>query len=407
MSKMLGGSLKPLTVLFASVVLLSSCQNTRDDYDITIGQLHPTAVNLSVAVDSEHILREVVPTMGLMLVGTDTFLQAQEFAIGSYEGVRYDMIGNILYVAISDSTILYLDGEYGEVRIYDLQGVFQQVVSSPGEGPGELSFPQTLALNGDTRKLFIADQGGYRIQVFQKTRGAYEFDAAFDMPYGFRTSDMCVMGEHLYVTGYSEKIGHVIHKLTHAGEHLISFGDPYISDNLFVRTHLSRNGSLSCNEEHEVVAYVNQNVPIIRAFDGAGSPLWQVTFADHKPMYVEEGRRRSGQPSITFLSQNPGESTPIFLTQDYFKNSFIASYGTLETAPLDGIRHYFSIQAATGQGTYMGQLVTNKDQRPKQPGILFMNKEYVYTTRRVPYPEIGIYKRDQLFELNGNSYKKQ
>ena len=404
---MLGGSLKLLTVLLACVVLLSSCQSARDDYNVTPGQLHPTAVNLSAAIDSEYTLREAVPARGLMLVGTDKFLQAQEFAIGSYEGARHDMIGNILYVAISDSTISYLDGEYGEVRIYDHQGVLQQVVGSPGEESGKISYPKTLALNGGARKLFIADQGGYRIQVFGKTDGSYEFEGTFKMPYEFRTSDMCVMGEHLYVTGYSEKIVQVIHKLTYTGEHIMSFGDPYISDNLFVRTQLSSDGSLSCNEEHGVVAYVNQTVPIIRAFDGIGALLWQVAFADHRPMNVEEGERGEGRPSITFLSQKPGESTPILLTQDFFTNSFIASYGTLETASLDGARHYFSIQAATGDGTYMGQLVTSENQRPKQPGILFMNKEYVYTTRRVPYPEIGIYKRDQLFELNDDSYNNQ
>ena len=407
---MLGGRLKLLTVLLTCVVLLSSCQSPSDEYDITPGLLHPTEVNLSVAVDSEYALNEAVPAMGLMLVGADTFLQAQEFAIGSFEGTRYDMIGNVVdLVAISDSAILYLDDEYGEVRIYDHQGVFQQAVGSPGEGPGELLFPTALALKGNARKLFIADQDGYRIQVFQKTSGTYELEDIFYMPDPFPTSDMCVMGEHLYVTGFSEKNGKVIHKLTHTGDHVISFGDPYISDNLFVRIHLSDEGRLSCNEEHGVVAYVNQTVPEIKAFDGTGTPLWQVGFADHKPTYVEEGRSESGQPSIRFLSSKPGESNSIFLAQDYFTNSFIAAYSTFETAPplADRVRHYFSIQAATGHGVYIGQLAIKQDQSSKPPDILFMNKKHVYTIRTVPYPEIGVYKRDRLFKLNDDSHNKQ
>ena len=391
------------SIVLAILVVFSSCSSNQED-NVVVGRLHPTEENIPVVSDMRYILREDTSGAQIKLVDVENLSQAEVFSVGAYEGEHHEMLGTILDVAAGSNTLLYMDGEYGEVRVYDQEGTLKQVIGSPGVAPGEFSYLEAVAITSDASKFFVADQSGTRIQIFHKRDNAYEFLDVFPTSHEFFATDICVIRDHLYLHGYSESLDLVIHKVTHEGEYILSFGQPYLSDVPFIKSIISEDGNLVCNETFDTVLYANQTVPILKAYDEVGTLRWQVKFGDHAQMYLPEGRNR-GRPSLSYPPQLPGESSPLFLTTDPVRNSFIISYTTLdpeeeETAAL--VRHYFSVPAESGHGTYLGQHYvgtseSGRFQHPPPPRIVSLNENYAYAVRHFPFPVIGIFKRDLVF----------
>ena len=397
-----------VVVILASLALLASCSRDssadRDlNSDLVNGRLHPTEENFPQITNERHALREDITMGNLQLVNEADFLQTKVFSIGVLEGDKHEMIGSINSIAVADNTLLYLDGEYGEVRVYDYQGSLKQIVGSPGVGPGEFTQVEGVAATGDASRIFVADQGGYRIQVFHKNaEDLYELEHAF-FTNRYVASDICVMGGHVYLAGYSEELELVIHKLTYAGEYITSFGQPYLADNPFVRMILSEQASLVCNEKNRIIAYVNVTVPVLKGYDELGSLLWNVTFPDHNPMYKIETTR----PAIRFLSQQPGESSFLLIATDTFSDAFVASYNTAapaspgddddDSGQLDMTRHYFRVPAVSGEGAYLGSHYLG-DSAQNIPHIMAWGKDYVYAKGSLRFPKIEILDRSRIFE---------
>ena len=393
------------TFIVAILIVFSSCSSNQKD-NIVVGRLHPTEENIPVINDMRYVLREDTSGAQIKLVDVESFLEGEVFSVGAIEGEHHEMLGTILDVAAGDNTLLYIDGEYGEVRVYDQQGTLKQVIGSPGVAPGEFSYLEAVAITSDASKFFVADQSGTRIQIFQRRDNAYELQDMFSMPHDFHATDICVIRDHLYLHGYSESLDLVIHKVTHAGEYILSFGQPYLSDAPFIRYLISDDGRLVCNETYDTVLYANQTVPVLKAYDEVGSLRWQVKFGDHGQMYLMEARNR-GRPALRYPSQlSPGESTFLSLTTDLVSNSFIISYQTLgpekgKTAEL--VQHYFSVPAESGHGTYLGQHYLGTFERGQfrnpaaPPRIVSWNENFAYAVRHFPFPMIGIYERDLLF----------
>jgi hypothetical protein len=382
-----------VVVILASLALLASCG--RD------GRLHPTDENFPQITNERHALSEDTTMGTLQLVNEADFLQTKVYSIGALEGDHHEMIGSINSMVITDSTLLYLDGENGEVRVYDHHGSLKQVVGSLGVGPGEFTHVKGMAATGDAGQFFVADQSGSRIQVFHKNaEDLYELEHAF-FTSGYGASDICVMGGHVYLSGYSEDLDLVIHKLTYSGEYVTSFGQPYLADNLFVRKILSDHGSLVCSEKNRIVAYANVPVPVLKGYDEFGSLLWSVTFPDHSPMYMIETKR----PSILYPDQQAGESTFLLIATDAFSDAFVVSYNTAAPPGNDGpgpademTRHYFSVPVVSGEGVYLGShYLGDTSQRRRIPHIMAWGKDYVYA-KGLSFPKIDILDRSRIFK---------
>lgn len=394
-----------VVVILASLVLLASCGRvSSSDSDLRSnlvnGRLHPTEENFPQISNERHALREDTTVGNLQLVNEADFLQTKVYSIGVLEGDHHEMIGSIHSMAVIDSTLLYLDGEYGELRVYDHQGSLKQIVGSPGVGPGEFTHIEGVAATEDAGQIFVADQGGYRIQVFHKNaEDLYELEHAF-FTNRYVASDICVMGGHVYLAGYSEELELVIHKLTYAGAYVTSFGQPYLADNPFVRMILSEQASLVCNEKNQIIAYVNVTVPVLKGYDELGSLLWSVTFPDHNPMYKIETTR----PSIRHPSQQAGESSFLMIATDVFSDAFVVSYNTAAppgddddgSGPLDMTRYYFSVPAVSGEGAYMGSHYLG-DSAQNIPRIIAWDKDHVYAKSSSRFPKIDIFDRSQIF----------
>ena len=392
------------TFVLAILLVFSSCSSNQKD-NVVVGRLHPTEENIPVITDTRYVLREDTSGAQIKLVDVENFSEAEVFSVGAYEGEHHEMLGTILDVVAGGNTFLYMDGEFKEVRVYDQEGTLKQVVGSPGVAPGEFSYLEAVAITSDASKFFVADQSGTRIQIFQKRDNDYELLDMFSMPHEFFATDICVIRDHLYLHGYSESLDLVIHKVTHEGEYILSFCQPYLSDVPFIKSIISDDGSLVCSETYDTVLYANQTIPILKAYDEVGTLRWQVKFGDHAQMYKREGRNR-GRPSLRYPSQLPGESSFLLLATDPVSNSFIISYTTLgpeeeETAEL--VRHYFSVPAESGHGTYLGQHYLGTFELGQlwhpahPPRIVSLNENYVYAVRHHPFPVIGIFERDLLF----------
>ena len=395
---------KVLMMILVSLVLLASCgRGGNADRDLRSnlvdGRLHPTEENFPDITNERHALREDTTKGDLQLVNESDFLRTKMYSIGTLEGDLDEMIGSINSMAVGDSTLLYLDGEYGQVRVYDYQGSLKQIVGAPGVGPGEFTHAKGFAITWDAAQIFVADQSGYRIQVFHKNaEDLYELKHSF-FTSGYRASDICVMGGHVYLTGYSDELELVIHKLTYAGEYVTSFGEPYLAKNPFVRKILSGQGSLVCNEKNRIVAYTNVVVPVLKGYDELGVLLWSVTFPDHNPTETRETTR----PSITYFEQQTGQSTFLLIAMDTFSDAIVVSYNT--AAPGDygpaeeQTRHYFRVPLVSGKGAYIGaHYLGNKIQWKRQeiPHIVAWGKDYVYA-QSYSFPKIDILDRRKIF----------
>lgn len=391
-------------LVFASLGLLVTigCESSRErrpESNLVDGRLHPTDENFPLITNERHVLTEDTTSVDLQLENGTDFQRARVSSIGISEGDYLEMIGSIhpRSMTATDSIFFYMDEEYGQVRVYDYLGSFIQAIGSPGVGPGEFTHVEGATASEDASRFFILDQYGNRVQIFQKNlEDIYELEHTF-LTSGYMASDICVMGDHIFLTGYSEELDLVIHKLTLTGKYITSFGKPYIAKNSFIRRLLSEQAALACNEKKRVLAYTNVIVPVLRGYDESGSLIWNITFPDHNPIY----NRETSRPSIQYPEQMAGESTFLFLATDPFSDSFVVSYNT--AAPGDGpiesmTRHYFIIPVVTGEGAYLGSHDLGEERlRLNIPHINAWGKDYVYAEGGT-FPEIDILDRNLIFK---------
>lgn len=95
-----------------------------------------------------------------------TLDSAPGLKLGSVDGAKEEQFGSIYGLApLSDGSIAVLDGQAKEVRVFGADGSYLRAVGGAGEGPGELSMPNSVAdLPGDT--LAVYDIAAGRITLF-------------------------------------------------------------------------------------------------------------------------------------------------------------------------------------------------------------------------------------------------
>lgn len=72
------------------------------------------------------------------------------FTVGRAEGADHEMFGTVSAVGFDGDDNLYvLDGQARRVMVYDAAGRFLRQIGRPGEGPGELTWPSSLAVAPD------------------------------------------------------------------------------------------------------------------------------------------------------------------------------------------------------------------------------------------------------------------
>ena len=89
-----------------------------------------------------------------------------EVSIGELEGADEYLFGTVGSIAVNDDhTVYILDTQAQEIRVFDSAGTYIETLGRRGEGPGELSHAEAIALLPDGR-LVVRDPGNSRVQVY-------------------------------------------------------------------------------------------------------------------------------------------------------------------------------------------------------------------------------------------------
>lgn len=202
---------------------------------------------------------------------------------GREDGEDYELLSRVADVATDGKgTIFILDAMPGTraaseaktVHVIDAEANYLGSFGQTGDGPGEFRYPTFLMVADEGNTVLVAGSD-QRVVVFKRTEsGTFEFDKNLRTSTG--ASAACLMRGHFYVVRYQQSSGHVIHKYTMDGDYATGFGTPYEYDNQMVVTFMSDSASISCIEDHGVVAISPQSIPVIRAYNEEGDQLWVV-----------------------------------------------------------------------------------------------------------------------------------
>lgn len=91
--------------------------------------------------------------------------------LGSVDGLGPNMFGDVRGVILDDQgRIIVLDGQAQEVRVFGGDGTYLRTLGRSGEGPGELSRPAGLALDGEGQ-VWVLNWGNARYTAFHPDTG--------------------------------------------------------------------------------------------------------------------------------------------------------------------------------------------------------------------------------------------
>ena len=140
----------PLVVLLS--VLLVGCSDQDSDWTGTV-------------YDSAGVTIVSNPDFGMWAPGEAWTLE-EELRIGAVEGDPEYLFGEILGLTVdSHGRIFVLDFQAQHVQVYSADGVHEQTIGGPGEGPGELSGAVSIFMGpGDT--LLIQDNRALRFNRY-------------------------------------------------------------------------------------------------------------------------------------------------------------------------------------------------------------------------------------------------
>ena len=141
---------RTLTLTLAAATL-AACSTERSS---------PSAQTVEVIGDTT-----IVRSQGPGMWGTTATL-VPEVSIGELEGPDEYLFGTVGSIAVNDDRTVYvLDTQAQHIRVFDSTGTYIKTLGRRGEGPGELSHAEAIALLPDGR-LVVRDPDNMRVQLY-------------------------------------------------------------------------------------------------------------------------------------------------------------------------------------------------------------------------------------------------
>ena len=138
----------------ATAALLTACGTGPGTSDATLDTVVDTIGDTTV-----------VRTLSGSVWGSEGSL-VPEVTIGELDGPEEYLFGRISSIAVNDDgTVYVLDQQAQHVRVFDSLGVYLETLGRRGQGPGELSRAEAIALLPD-RRLVVRDPDNQRVAVF-------------------------------------------------------------------------------------------------------------------------------------------------------------------------------------------------------------------------------------------------
>ena len=360
------------TVLLLSTLVTAGASGKQA---LKLIERHPTPENIPEITDPRFILRENPKS---------TFIDEgayEAITIGVEEGEFHEMFGEVADIAaMGDGTLLVLDSENQEVRVFDYNGLLLGTFGQPGRGPGEFRNPPSDLSVADQRKVvFVAGFSEFLV-AFERQDATTFIPWVTTFPTALIGEAGCAMNGYYWFLGYTSETQGVLHKFTYRGERVASFLDFYKSPRIYISHRMSRQGSIACSEAHGIIALNRVNAPVVTGYKDNGEIAWQVRLADLDPIqYAEHSggtwgwdRPKRGQGIIRSLFTDS--------TGDFYVQYMIAEGNGFDSIPDYG--PLFKIDALTGEGAYMGHAPPVKD----------IDAGYVFSASNDPFPRVVIYK---------------
>lgn len=342
------------------------------------GEEHPSRERLVHPVPASETLRltaaaPLIADDGLLAVGR-AGIGPPYFTIGALDAPAEQVFGAIESVGVGpDGTVLILDVQAREVRIFDERGRALRTVGGYGGGPGEFLEPRSMRVG---REMYVAEASGH-VSVFRF--GADSVAFSHFLHHGGDIWDLCVMRGHVYVHGMTPGDPGTVHVYGLDSELLHSFGEVYRTGNPMIRHQLSR-GRIACAEAADVVLLAPAMLPELRAYSRAGELLWWMEIEDFVPLPVTE--TATGGSLMTFPER--GWHTTIGLAA-----SDVSGAALLQVALItDESRrrkdryarlHTFMISLDDRAGSYV---------EDGWPRVLHWEDGRLFAVRERPYPEL-------------------
>ena len=138
----------------ATAALLTACGTGPGSSDATLDTVVDTIGDTTV-----------VRTLSGSVWGAEASLEP-EVTIGELDGPEEYLFGRIRSIAVNnDGTVYVLDQQAQHVRVFDSSGVYLETLGRRGQGPGEFSRAEAIALLPDGR-LVVRDPDNQRVAVF-------------------------------------------------------------------------------------------------------------------------------------------------------------------------------------------------------------------------------------------------
>lgn len=203
--------------------------------------------------------------------------------IGAADSPAAEVFEYIADVALDAAGDLYvLDGFAHEVRQFGLDGTFRRRFGRKGDGPMEFRDP--VAIDFLSSDVLVLAARRY-IKFFGVSGPEPTLRAtlpAGDFP---PPRDMCVIGDVMVVRSHPTGDSHIVHVVGPDGVRRRSFGKGYEHGNPIVRQQVSK-GPIACANDPARVIVAFHNLPLVQAYDTAGTLVWETHLPDFVPMQV-------------------------------------------------------------------------------------------------------------------------
>lgn len=333
------------------------------------GALASPSTSLAARADT------VTPVLDRLLQGG----HARQFRIGSLSGP--DALGLVESVAAGrDGRFYVLDSRSHRLRMYGPEGDLLHAVGGQGQGPGEFSSPEDLAITRDGR-ILVVDRSR-RVEVFLRSGDRLRHENRFRL----RSTpwDACVLDGHLVIQAVAHGAGTTIDVYDLDGNRLRSFGEMTPGETLIEGETFSW-GTVACLTGGRIL-YVPQFSDRVALYTLAGDRLWRTEMPDYSPVTVEElsGDRRS------FQWTSP-EGTHRALRAVALPGGRVAAVHLVLRDTTSTGRHDVQGRRTLFFDVDSGDLLADTRQLPLFDAI---SRERFFAVRQLPFPTVTAYRLD-------------
>lgn len=215
--------------------------------------------------------------------------------IGSEDGPPQTIFSRILSANfVDDTTVVALDGESSEVRVFSIVGRHLQTFGRAGSGPGEFRNPTALA-STPGGEILVADLRRI-VQVFRRGPRGYEYRRSMTLPFSVRS--MCYLGNRLFINGAAFDDEKIIRAVDDSGKVTAEFGEIYRSPNPALNYQVAT-GEIACDPARNLIYYMPGSLlGEVRAFQPTGELVWRVRVTDFlNNRVVDEGGKMTVERS--------------------------------------------------------------------------------------------------------------